>query len=352
MPIAPKILQQRGQGSLRVHQHQEPDIRRHLADNRRSALVFEDGHGEPAATGGRPGCHRRRNQRGNPGRQAIRVDHGIRRAVDEEAVTAHHNRRFHTRLATQRLNEFPKGDHAGTVRRAQSEVKQRKRLPGHELSGNLKGRFLTENSALSRFAGVPSLGHGVRALSSCMALAGLLTAAACGDTTSSLQPATSENVSRMFAAYAMTGSSNSLPAGYQFATESLVRPQLLTTGAVNFDIAFDIGADGKVIILPANKVVPQAPVTSAPVGFLKLTAVYDQLALAPDKGYVTDSTYTMAIGEALLVRVVGASCYYGEPYYAKLGIDSIDVTRRRIVFRSLINRNCGYRSVAPGVPTN
>ncbi|MEI6739724.1 MAG: hypothetical protein WCK74_05375 [Gemmatimonadaceae bacterium] len=193
----------------------------------------------------------------------------------------------------------------------------------------------------------------MRALSSRLLLAGLLiSAAACGDTTSSLQPATSENVSRMFTAYAMTGSSNSLPAGYQFSTESLVRPQLLTTGAVNFDVAFDIGADGKVIILPAKKVVPQAPVTSAPVGFLKLTAVYDQLALAPDKGYVDDSTHTVAVGEALLVRVVGASCYYGEPYYAKLGIDSIDVTRRRIVFRSLINRNCGYRSLAPGVPTN
>jgi hypothetical protein len=184
-------------------------------------------------------------------------------------------------------------------------------------------------------------------------LAGLLiSAAACGDTTSSLQPATSENVSRMFTAYAMTGSSNSLPAGYQFSTESLVRPQLLTTGAVNFDVAFDIGADGKVIVLPANKVVPQAPVPSSPIGFLKLTAVYDQLAIAPDKGYITDTTYTVAIGEALLVRVVGASCYYGEPYYAKLGVDSVDVTRRRIVFRTLINRNCGYRSIAPGVPTN
>ena len=353
MPIAPEILQQRGKGPLGMDQHQQPDIGGHLAHDRRAAFVLEDGHGQPATARWCPGRHRRRDQRGDSGRQAVGMDGGVCRAVNKEAVAADDDGGFHTRLATERLHEFPKGDHGGTVCQPQSEVKQRKRLPGHELSGNLKGRFLTENSALSRFAGVSSFGHGVRALSSRVLLAGLLiSAAACGDTTSSLQPATSENVSRMFTAYAMTGSSNSLPAGYQFSTESLVRPQLLTTGAVNFDVAFDIGADGTVSILPAKKVVPQAPVTSAPVGFLKLTAVYDQLALAPDKGYVDDSTHTVAVGEALLVRVVGASCYYGEPYYAKLGIDSIDVTRRRIVFRSLINRNCGYRSLAPGVPTN
>lgn len=278
---------------------------------------------------------------------------GLGGPVNQQPVTPDHDGRVHTRLATERLHEFPKGHHAGTVGPAQSEVKQWKRLPGPAVGGSLKGRFPTENSALPRFAGLLPLGPDSRARFRARVLSGLLVlAAACSNTTSSLQPATSENVSRMFAVYAMTGSSNSLPAGYQFSTESLVRPQLLTTGAVNFDVAFDIGSDGKVVILPAKTVVPQAPVTSPSVGFLKTAAVYDQLALAPDKGYINDTTYTMAIGDALMVRVVGASCYYGEPYYAKLGIDSIDVPRRRVVFRTLINRNCGYRSLTPGVPTN
>jgi hypothetical protein len=181
-------------------------------------------------------------------------------------------------------------------------------------------------------------------------LALLVTLSACGDTNSLLTPASNENISRQYGVYALTGSAAGQPAGYQFTSESLVRPQILNTGALNFDIAFDITADGKALILTAKKVVPLPPAGAPSIQLLKLTAVYDQLTYAPDKGYVADSTATLAVGEAILVRVINSGCVYGEPYYAKIGIDSINVAERRLLVRSLVNRNCGYRSLESGVP--
>ncbi len=179
----------------------------------------------------------------------------------------------------------------------------------------------------------------------------LVTLAACGDSNPFISPATNENVDRQYGVYALTGSSTGLPAGYQFTSESIVRPQVLNTGSLNFDIAFDISADGQAVILPAKKVVPVPPNGAPTIGILKLTAVYDQLTIAPEKGYVNDSTYTMKVGEAILVRIVNSGCVYGEPYYAKVAIDSINVAERRLLIRSLVNRNCGYRSLETGVPS-
>jgi hypothetical protein len=85
---------------------------------------------------------------------------------------------------------------------------------------------------------------------------------------------------------------------------------------------------------------------------LRPTAVFDQLTRAPTSGYVADTTATLAVGEALVVRVANASCFYGDPYYAKLTIDSINVSERRLLVRTLVNRNCGYRSLASGLPTD
>lgn len=174
----------------------------------------------------------------------------------------------------------------------------------------------------------------------------------CGAANNFLTPASFENVDRQYSLYALTGTSSSLPAAYQFTTESIVRPQVLNTGALNFDVALDLDASGKVTVMTAKKIVPLPPAGAPTVGLLKLTAVYDQLAIAPDKGYVNDSTVTLAIGEAVLVRLTRSGCIYGEPIYAKFAIDSIDTVARRILVRSLVNRNCGYRSLKAGVPAN
>lgn len=208
------------------------------------------------------------------------------------------------------------------------------------------------NSLLPRLIGAlrtvqRALSFPVSALTALVTLGGL---AACGSDNSFLSPAFLENVDRQYGVYALSGSPSALPAGYKFTTESLVRPQLFSDGTINFDVAFDITADGKALILPARLVAPVSPVLGPLVAFLTATSAYEQLLRAPEAGYVNDTTATLALGQSLLIRVTGSGCTFGEPIYAKITIDSIKVSERRLVVRSLVNRNCGYRALTAGLP--
>ena len=87
----------------------------------------------------------------------------------------------------------------------------------------------------------------------------LLTVAACNNDDSITGIATSQNAARTHSVFGLTGTPAGVPAAYYFVTESLVRPQVLTTGGVNFELAFDVADDGTVSLLPARTVVPEAP---------------------------------------------------------------------------------------------
>lgn len=175
--------------------------------------------------------------------------------------------------------------------------------------------------------------------------------AACGGAASLLSPASIANVTRIFSVYALTGTSNALPAAYKFTTESLERPQVLNSGAINFDVAFDITADGRVRILPAKFVVPLPPAGAPVVGLQKMTVAFEVLARAPATGFQTDSAVTVGIGETYTIKLAHSGCTFSEPFYAKFTVDSIDLSQRRVVVRSLVNRNCGYFALTDGLPT-
>lgn len=156
--------------------------------------------------------------------------------------------------------------------------------------------------------------------------------------------------------YALTGSAPELPAAYDMETGSFVRPVVGSNGAVNFQMAFDIRADGKVLILPARKVSPQPPnpTTGAPsMGILKSTLPYDGMTRAATSNYLFDSVTVASAGDTYYIELPVAGCVYGEPYYGKLAIDSVFPADRRIVMRALTNRNCGgYRALTTGLPKN
>jgi hypothetical protein len=176
--------------------------------------------------------------------------------------------------------------------------------------------------------------------------------AACGDNNSLLSPAISENTTRAFSVFALTGSAPVLPAAYRFTSETLERPQVLSNGAVNFDVAFDLTADNRVAILPVRVVVPLPPAGAPIVGLQRSDAAFTALERAPTRGYTNDTTLVVSAGQTVLVQLQGAGCFLGDPYYAKLVVDSIVVPERRIVVRSLVNRNCGYRALTEGLPKN
>lgn len=175
-------------------------------------------------------------------------------------------------------------------------------------------------------------------------------AAACGGGSGLLGPATSTNVDRQFSVYAMTGSPAILPTAYRFSSETLVRPQLLSNGSLNFEMAFDITADGRVLLLPAAAVSPAPPLGAPVLRIQRARGTYESVTRAPTGGYATDTTLTAQVGDAFVLQLPGAGCFYGDPFYAKLGIVAIVPEERRVVVTAMVNRNCGYRALTPGLP--
>ncbi len=189
-----------------------------------------------------------------------------------------------------------------------------------------------------------------RALSFPVLIVAATIAAACGAGNGLTSPATADNAVLTYSVYALSGTANTLPAAYQFTTETLVRPYVSVSGSINFELAFDLTPDGKVLLLPAKTVVPLAPAGSPSVGLQKMTANFDALARAPLTGYTLDTAQTVTTGQTYTLQLHNSGCVYGDLFYAKLVVDSIILAERRMVIRSLVNRNCGYRSLTEGLP--
>ena len=206
------------------------------------------------------------------------------------------------------------------------------------------------NTLLSRVSG--ALRTLQRAMSFPATIITTAALAACGGADSLLPSPNSENTDRQYQVWAMTGTSAALPAGYAFNTEQPVRPQILSGGSLNFDVAFDITADGKVVVLTAKAVVPAPPAGAQTIGMVLANPVYEQISRAPDGGYRPDSTITLTVGKAIILRIENVGCPYQEPFYAKLTVDSINVVERFAIVRSLVDKNCGYKSLTVGYPTN
>ena len=191
--------------------------------------------------------------------------------------------------------------------------------------------------------------------------------AACQQDNGFLGPATSENAERVASVWTLTGTPPALPAGFRFVTEQAVRPQMLPTGSLNFDLAVEFQGqgiwgdaalaveftgDGRVQLLPARAVVPLPPAGGTLVGMQLSSTTFEAVQRAPDQGYQADSAVVVAPRQLVLLRLDGVGCLFGDPYYAKMVVDSIIAAERRVVLRTMVNRNCGYRALTAGLPKN
>jgi len=151
--------------------------------------------------------------------------------------------------------------------------------------------------------------------------------------------------------YALTGTAPSFPSGYYTSTGAVTR----VDGAFNFDIAFDINGENKAVVYP-QRLIGVSATGARPVGIQRLTVPFDDLGRAPSSGYVFDSSFVLAPGEAIVVQVqttVDCPFAFSTLRYTKLVVDSLDAFRRAVYFHSVHNPNCGYRSLVPGeVPRN
>lgn len=152
---------------------------------------------------------------------------------------------------------------------------------------------------------------------------------------------------RSFEVWAVSGSSPTLPSGIVVPTGTATRLDV----AGSFDLAFDIDRDGRVVVLPVARVV-QPVLGTRTVAVQRLSGVYNTILEAPKAAWVDDSVLVVNPGESFAVRSTSLYCQYElrQQVYAKFYVESADPETRRITLGARINPNCGFRSLADGIP--
>ena len=179
-------------------------------------------------------------------------------------------------------------------------------------------------------------------------------AVACGDPT--LAKATYASGLARSTVYAITGAPASVPTALTFLSGVSH-----ATASFAFDVAFDLDANNRPVVLPVRVVAGALAGTHKRVGLQSVTGSFDSVREVPATGYDTLSAKTVVPGAVLAVELQdGASCYSSynltiltsQLIYAKLVVDSVDGPGRRLYLRAVVDPNCGYRQVvADSVPT-
>jgi hypothetical protein len=151
-----------------------------------------------------------------------------------------------------------------------------------------------------------------------------------------------------FELWALSGSPVAFPTVMLVPQLFVARPD----AAGSFDLGFDIDSLGQLVVLPVTKVVSSL---SGPrlIGIIRANEPFVSVTEAPRSGWAFDSVLTFVQGETFIVRVETLYCN-GQTFlevYAKYQVDSILPAERRIKLTGRINRNCGFRSFADGIPT-
>jgi hypothetical protein len=183
-----------------------------------------------------------------------------------------------------------------------------------------------------------------RRLAPTIGCAGLaLLAAACSNTLG-LPKAALENTVDTVSLFALSGTPVTAPSAYSVLDKRLVRTDLSTA----LDFAFDIDSSGRALLLPTQKLG-----LGANSGLQRATAPFDAITEAPTGGWVFDSAFVVDSGSVMLVRSRPTTCITGitVSLYAKLQVLVLDRAARRLDFAILVDQNCGYRGLAPGLPT-
>ena len=185
----------------------------------------------------------------------------------------------------------------------------------------------------------------MRALS-WLALAALGLGAGCGDP-NLLPPATFPNVVDTLTLHAVRGTPIHQPSGFAISTRRPVRLDI----PVNLDFVFDLNDQGQPVFIPLAALGASASTFNP--GFLKTSLPFDSITVAEVNGYVTADTVPIAPGERYYMRsrIDTGGCFLGLPFYGKLEVLSVDPDARTVRFRALVDVNCGYRGLLPGLPS-
>lgn len=172
--------------------------------------------------------------------------------------------------------------------------------------------------------------------------ASLVIASAC-DSSTGLPVANVANVVDTVSLYALDGTPLPAPSGYSIQSNGVLRTDRFTT----FDFAFNITAAGQPVLLPTG-----ALGLGRSSGIQVQTVGFNAVTIAPTNAYVDTSAVPVDSGTVAVVHSRAAQCSFGAVvfYYGKIEVLAIDTVARRIDFQVLVDQNCGYRGLEPGIP--
>jgi hypothetical protein len=174
------------------------------------------------------------------------------------------------------------------------------------------------------------------------ALSLLATASGCGDPFG--QKAQFTNRVDTLTLYALRGTPIRSHSAYDMYSLSTSR----TDTTSGYDFAFDIDSTGRALIYPAG-----ALGLSKDAGLQLIDRAFDAVHSAPETGFSTDTAIAVTQDTVFVARsrVSSVFCVYvAVPRYGKFHVLAIDPSARTITLESLVDLNCGYRSLDPGIP--
>ncbi len=143
--------------------------------------------------------------------------------------------------------------------------------------------------------------------------------------------------------FALDGTPLFAPSAYELNGRSRIR----TDQSPNFDFAFNVDALNRAVLLQTGSLgLGQAS------GILTVTTPFDSVKVAPSGGYEFAQPVVVDTGTVAVIRSRPQTCSFGATLYlyAKLRVLAIDIAARRIDFLILVDENCGYRGLEPGLP--
>ena len=174
-----------------------------------------------------------------------------------------------------------------------------------------------------------------------------VSAVACGSA-NLLPPANVAVADDTVTLWAVTGTAIALPSAYDIILATPAR----TDRTSSFDFVFDFLADSLTgDTVPALE--PRGAVgLSADGGLIKVASTFGAITSAPGSGYNSTSPVYVDTTTVVAVRSRTETCNFGitSGVFAKLQPLVIDRVARKIVLHLVVDPNCGYRSLQPGIP--
>lgn len=185
-----------------------------------------------------------------------------------------------------------------------------------------------------------------RALAVLGAVAAGAAVAGCGGTDPYAPRASYDTQETTFAIFPLTGAPSGQPTAIDLRNLRAVRVGLTATGAPAFDLAVDrVGSE--VRLLPPKLVT--AGVSVPATGFQLVSTSFEELTQAPGGTYNADSAFVAPFGRTVVVQATTTVCSASAPIYAKMVVDSVGQDGA-IYIRTRVDPNCGFKSLASGLP--